>query len=299
VLARDPGRVEPVLRPHGVGPGAVEAVAGDVRDAESVARAARGCDAVLHAAAVYSFDPRRAEEIRATNVEALDGVLGACLASGAGPVVHVSSYVALLPSADVVLHPDGPLGEGAPGPYLRSKSRSEAVARARQDAGEPVVVVQPGSVWGPLDPGPGESARIARDVLGHRMPVFPRGGVPLVDVRDLAPVLARATRVERPARYLVGGTYLDTGGLVRGLAAAAGRRVPTAYLPAGALGPAAWLADVAQRALPMRLPVPSGAIWAAGQAPRTDDSRARDELGFRPRPVAETLRDTVGEADAA
>jgi uncharacterized protein YbjT (DUF2867 family) len=52
--------VRPALEPFGVGD--VEVVVGDVTDPAAVERAMAGCDALLHAASVFSFDPRRAGE---------------------------------------------------------------------------------------------------------------------------------------------------------------------------------------------------------------------------------------------
>jgi nucleoside-diphosphate-sugar epimerase len=99
---------------------------GDALDEPAVARAVDGCEAVVHAAAVYSFDPRRATEVRRTNLRAAELVLRQAVAQGLDPVVHVSSTVALtryggsaapLPLGDIVL------------PYIQSKIDSERVAR--------------------------------------------------------------------------------------------------------------------------------------------------------------------------
>ena len=54
-----------------------------------------GCDAVFHAAAAVSLDPRRAREMYDTNVCATKAVLGAASAVGIGNLVYVSSVIAL------------------------------------------------------------------------------------------------------------------------------------------------------------------------------------------------------------
>ena len=65
LLVRSPARIAPALAPHGINH--VDHVVGDVTDVASVERALEGCDAVLHAANVYTLDPRRAEEMRDVN----------------------------------------------------------------------------------------------------------------------------------------------------------------------------------------------------------------------------------------
>jgi len=72
---------------------------------------------------------------------------------GLDPIVHVSSYTALLPPdpPGAVLTPDSPVTR--PGAtYARSKAESDLVARRYQEQGAPVVIVYPGGVVGPDDP---------------------------------------------------------------------------------------------------------------------------------------------------
>lgn len=93
LLARRPEQVPVSLAPHAVM--ADDVVAGDVTDPRCVAAALEGCDAVVHAAAVYSLDPRRRDEVLRTNELATELVLGSAVEAGVDPVVHVSSTVAL------------------------------------------------------------------------------------------------------------------------------------------------------------------------------------------------------------
>jgi uncharacterized protein YbjT (DUF2867 family) len=63
VRARD--RIAPALDPLGVA--GADAVAGDVTSAAAVEEAMLGCDAVVHAAAVFSLDPRQAAVMQQAN----------------------------------------------------------------------------------------------------------------------------------------------------------------------------------------------------------------------------------------
>jgi 3-beta hydroxysteroid dehydrogenase/isomerase family len=73
----------------------VESAIGGLTESASVERALEGCDGVLHAASVFSTDVRKADEGRAMLVRGTDIVLGTAHRLGLGPVVHVSSDVAL------------------------------------------------------------------------------------------------------------------------------------------------------------------------------------------------------------
>lgn len=291
LLVRSADRIAPALRPLGV-TAPVDHVVGDVTDPEAVDRALAGCDAVLHAAAVYDLDARAHAAITRTNVAGAETVLRAAVTHGCDPIGYVSSVVALLrPRATVT--PDSPLSE-APGTYIGAKAAAEAVARGLQRDGAPVVIVQPGGVLGPDDPHLGDGLRRLRDVLRGRYPMWPAGGFHVVDVREVAAVLAAAlTPGAGPRRYLVPGHFVDGRTMFGTLRAVTGRRLPHVVVPAGMILPVARAATVVQRVTPFHLPFEYEGAVITSHATRCDDSRARAELGVEPRPLAETYRDTV------
>src|SRR5262245_5271261 len=238
ILARSPGRVTAALAPLGVS--GVETSIGEVTDPVAVEGALDGCEAVVHAASVFSMDPRRSDEMRAVNVRGTDTVLGTAHRLQLDPIVYVSSELALLPPAKgQVLTTDSPVGRSK-WPYCQSKAASELVARRYQDAGAPVVSVMPAAVWGPHDPHFGEGVTLATNVLKRRIPVVPPGGMHIADVRDVAATLAAVMEPGRgQRRYLVGGHYTSMPDLVRTLAELSGRRIPFVTAPPWFLPPLA------------------------------------------------------------
>jgi dihydroflavonol-4-reductase len=221
-------------------------------------------------------------------------VLGSAHRLGLDPIVHVSSELALLPPAKgEVLTPDSPVKQTS-WPYCRSKADSELVARRYQDEGAPVVSVMPAAVWGPQDPHFGEGVTRATNVLKRRYPIVMRGGMHIADVRDVAAVLAAVTTPGRgPRSYMVAGHYISLPDLIRTLADLSGRRIPFATFPVWFLAGFGRAADVVQRRVRTRLPWDAEGIWVMNCAARCDDSKTRSELGLEPRPLHETLADTV------
>ena len=292
VLARSPERIPPALAPFGVG--AVETVTGDVTDPAAVQRALEGADAVLHAASVFSMDARKGEEMRSVNVRGTDIVLGTAQRLALDPIVYVSSELALLPPAeDEVLTPDSPVKQTS-WPYCRSKADSELVARRYQEIGAPVVSVMPAAVWGPHDPHFGEGVTRATNVLKNRYPIVMRGGMHIADVRDVAAVLAAVMTPGRGARsYMVAGDYISMPDLIRALAELTGRRIRFATFPGWFLAAFGGAADLVQRRVKARLPWDAEGIWVMNCAARCDDSETRSEFALEPRPLRETLTDTV------
>jgi dihydroflavonol-4-reductase len=291
LLVRRSERIPAALAPLGLD-GPIDHVVGDVTDAASVERAIAGCDAVLHAAAVYNLDTRTDRETRATNVPGARTVLDAAVAHGCDPIVHVSSTLALL-RRGTTASPDSPLTTMR-ATYTASKAESERIARSLQDEGAPVVIVQPGGVLGPHDPHLSDQMRRLADVLRGRYPMWPSGGYHTVDVRDVARLhVAVMARGLGPRRYAVPGHRLDGPTLFGALRALTGRRLPYVRVPARALLPATRVASAAQRVLPFRVPAEYEGALVCHHDTVIDDSRAREELGIEPRPLAETLGDAV------
>lgn len=289
LLVRSRNRVARSLSPLGVAD--AESVVGDVTAPRSVEEAMAGCDAVLHAAAVYSLDPRAASRMRETNVRGAETVLGAAVRMGLDPVVHVSSYAALLPSREAVLTTDSPVSRPH-GTYSRSKAESEQVARRYQEQGAAVVIVYPGGVIGPDDPYLGDTNRLL--VESAKSGGTMRGGLPLVDVRDVAKVHAAVMEPGRgPRRYMITGHYIALPDLVAMLHEITGRHGRIVAVPTGMALAVGRVANLVQRFVPGRLPFTYEGAWVSALQPHCDDSGTAKELGIAPRDLRMTLADTV------
>ncbi|MFQ6171024.1 NAD-dependent epimerase/dehydratase family protein [Oryzobacter sp. R7] len=290
VLARRPEQVERTYAPHPVTPD--EVVAGDVLDVDVVRAAVAGCDAVVHAAAVFDLDPRHEARL-ATNAAATEVVLGTAVTAGCDPVVHVSSTVALVRHGGS--GPDLPLGD-IDEPYARSKIESERVARRLQDSGAPVVTVYPGGVHGPHDPYVGDQASRVAAVARGLLPAWPTGGAMYVDVREVAAVVVAAVESGRgPKRYVVPGHHLDGRAYFAAISSAIGRRRPVVVLPAAVARASTRPVRALHRVLPesIRYPADPEGVELHRRDCRLDDTAARTELGVLPRPWQETMDDTI------
>jgi nucleoside-diphosphate-sugar epimerase len=296
LLVRSSGRVAPALEPLGVS--GVDHLVGDATDPESVRRAMDGCNAVLHAAAVFSYDARDARTMQRVNARATEVVLGAARDAGLDPIVHVSSYVALLPPVGV-LDGDSPVGRPR-GVYARSKAETEQMARELQDQGAPVVITYPGMVWGPHDPHLGEAATFARSVLRGLVPMVPPGELAVVDVRDVA---AAHAAVLNPGlgsrRFMLARGTASLADMISAIRRLTGRRLVTVRAPAPLVLGMTSAGDVVQRALPFRLPFNFGGVWVATHGGPIDASATERDLGVRFRPSEDSIADMLRWMHAA
>jgi nucleoside-diphosphate-sugar epimerase len=298
VAVRSRARVGPALEPLGIDLSALDVVTADATDPGAISRAMEGIEACVHAAAIFSWDPRRDEEIRSTNLAATRTVLGAALKAGCDPIVHVSSIVAILPEraggwidADAAVH-TGP----SPGAYVQSKADSERLARSYQSDGQPVVSVYPGAVIGPHDPNVGEMATVLRWYLRGLMPTLPKESLWFTDVRDVAQVVAATvTPGCGPRRFLVPGTRAPFTEVARIAGTMTGRRLPIAALSYRVIGPLTSAVGLAQRPLPsqIRYPADRAVVWTASREPHVDASATTATLGVAARPLRDSVEDEV------
>ena len=74
------------------------AIDGDIRDRDRLDAAARGCDAILHSAALVATWVRRRRDFDDINVGGLAAVLEAASRHGIRRIVYTSSFLALAPA---------------------------------------------------------------------------------------------------------------------------------------------------------------------------------------------------------
>jgi dihydroflavonol-4-reductase len=131
-------------------------------------------------------------------------------------------------------------------------------------------------------------------ILRNRMPFALPGGWPIADVRDIAD--AHAAMLEPgqgPQRFLLGGHYRTWNELYATLRHLTGRRLPTVPTPAALATASGRVMDGLQRVTRARLPFGHQGAWVVTRCLGTDDSTAGQQLRIEPRPLQQTLADTI------
>jgi dihydroflavonol-4-reductase len=166
-------------------------------------------------------------------------------------------------------------------PYKRTKLEAERLA-----LGAGAVCVNPTTPVGDGDTRPTPTGAMIHGVASGRYRAYPRIGVNLVDVRDVARGHALALeRGRQGERYLLGGVDLPLREVFAAVADLAGRPRPLAPVPYAAVRVGAALGLVNRHeAILARTP----AYFSSAKAER--------ELGYRPGPVEPALRRAVEEA---
>ena len=291
-LVRTPSKLETVTARVGVDLASLETVEGDITDAEAVTAAVDGCDAVVHAAAVVGTDPSSEAAIEASNFAGALNVLGAAGDAGCDPIVHVSSAAALFPFQTDPVTADHPLGNSRM-PYARSKAESDRLAQRLQASGHGVVIVYPGGIFGPGDYN--ESSQVKPLKFWLTKPFARSSGytMNLIDVRDIASVIAASMEPGRgPKRYVMFGHHLTSDDLLSVLCEVTGRDLKSVSMPRALF--LAWgrAGDLARR-FGLDLILTSEATEYMYNTCAGDNSFTEQDTGVTLRATAETLADAI------
>ena len=259
----------------------------DVLSPGELERAFAGCDAVVHAAALYSYDADAAA-IERVNVAGTRNVLDACVRAGVRRLVYTSTAGTCGPvPGRVATEADGPPPWELAVPYKRTKLAAERLVLAAAAGGLDAVVVNPTTPVGDGDRKPTPTGRmIARVAKGRIRGYVATTGLNVVDVRDVARGHALALERGRAGeRYLLGGANTPLAELFAAIADLAGRPRPSLRVPYPLAVGAARLGlanrdEVRLARLPMYF----------------SSEKAENLLGYRPGPVGPALARAVAEA---
>jgi dihydroflavonol-4-reductase len=276
------------------GQGSVTPVRGDMLDVPAWQGALEGCDAVLHLAACYTGYITGAageDTLMKTNVDATLRLAEAAERHAVGRMVFVSS-------AGVSRQGKAPIDEstafdtGTDNAYFLSKIRAEQALDGflAQAPRLSIVIARPSMMLGPDDAGPTPTGRFVRAYLRRELPVVLPGRAVIIDARDVAAALLRMLDIgEGGERFVLGGSEIGFADLYALLAQISG-------VPMPAKRPPYWLALTVMtvlKTLGRDVPVAPRDLRRMQQLIAPDASKMRNRLGVVPRPIEETLKDTV------
>lgn len=274
--------------------GSIEVLDGDIRDIGVVAALLEGCDSVLHAAGVVGTNDRQEKLMWDINAYATEAILTRAVEAGLDPVVSVSSYSALFPPPDGVIGPDSPTVPGRSA-YARTKAYGERVARRLQDDGAPVVVTYPSSVVGPAFwTAPGVTERGWAPIVKYRVAPVVRGGMAMVDVRDVGLVHSSLMKPGRgPHRYLCGGVMVGFDEMIAAVEQGLGTSVRRIRVAPSVFRGIGRVSDFASRLLTLPEGLSYEAAWLLTSATPTDDSATLADLGVQWRSPTEAIIESL------
>jgi dihydroflavonol-4-reductase len=234
--------------------------------------------------------------MQSINVDGTANVLSACQQNKVRRLVHMSSVVAVGASFDgrQPLNEDdhyniGHLNLG----YFETKRQAEqlVIAAAKQGLVD-AVCVNPSTIYGAGDATKG-SRKIQFKVASGKFPFYTAGGVSVVPIEDVIQGTLAAWKVGRTGeRYILSGENLTIKEVFSTIAELAGAKPPNIYLPNAVVKTVGCIGDVLEK-LGRKGPLNSESAWTAILYHWFDHSKAKKELGFRPGPARDALKQSI------
>ncbi len=274
----------------------IELVSGDVNDINSLYRAFIGVDVVYHLAAFISLSKDDWSVVKSVNADGTRNVVEACLKNGVRRLIHFSSIEAMNqePLNEPVDELSPLVDSRNEPPYARSKAASEREVHQGIEQGLDAVILNPTAVIGPHDFGLSHLGETLLTMARGKLPALVEGGFDWVDVRD---VVAGALEAEKSApvgaKYLLSGRWATVCDLAKITEEILGVPIPRFVCPAWLALTSAPAVTVFNRLTRSRQIYTSVSVRALTNCNHNiSHARATRELGYHPRPLYETLRDT-------
>jgi len=278
-----------------------ELVAGDLGDEAAIRSGMSGCDAVVHAAAVYEIGipAKQRPAMWEANVAGTERVMKAALAEQIPRIVYVSTVGIFGNTHKEVVDESYRNPETDFTSYYEETKLEahKAVQRLIDDEGLPAIIVQPGGVYGPEDTS--QVADLLEQFFAGKLPLmpFPELGICMTHVEDIAGgILLALDKGRLGETYVISGPVTTMREAIETVAQVSGRKAPKRALPTGlmkAMIPIGPLVGKVMGQPPNLREIISSAdgvtFWASYE-------KAERELGYSPRGMEEGLRQTL-EAD--
>jgi dihydroflavonol-4-reductase len=276
-------------------PEACELVQGDITDQAAVRRAMQGCSVVYHAAGLpeqWLPNPARFHHV---NVGGTQNALDAAFVHGVQRFIYTSTIDVFAGQAGHEFD-ESQLDPQPRGTYYeRSKQVADQQVVAALEHGLPTIFLHPSAVYGPgPTSSPGLNNAIAQ-FLHSRVPAFPPGGMAVVFAPDVGEghVLAEE-HAAIGSRYILSESYYTLTELAQIVFAELGiakRPPPTIPLPLarGMASVGEWVAGFTHRP-PL---IAKGGLYFLQWQARPRSEKAQHELGWKPTPLREGLRNTI------
>lgn len=274
----------------------VEIHYGDVLDPESLRQAMQGCGSVFYSVVDARFWLTDVTPIYRNNVEGLINAMDAALACGIQRFIFTSTMGTL------GLNPNGPVTEDTPfnwldkaPPYIRARLEAENVfLKYCREKNLPGVALCIANTYGPEDYQPTPHNGALWNTGSGKIKFTVDAGAPTVDIRDAAQAAVLAEQYGRIGeRYIIANEYVSNKDLY-GMAAKECGVPPPRLIPHGVAYAVAWVSERICKLLGKKdYFVSTDAVYLGDVFKQLDSSKARRELHWNPRPIAETVRDAM------
>lgn len=267
---------------------------GDVTDKESMRAPMSGVDGVFHIAGWYKVGVRDKSEAYKINVEGTRNVLALMQELKIPKGVYTSTLAVNSDTGSKLVDENYRFSGQHLSVYDQTKAEAHLVAEEFIRQGLPLVIVQPGLIYGPGDTSSVRTTLI--QFLKRQLPLMPeQTAFSWAHVDDIARGHIQAMQKGQPGQsYLLCGpahTFIEAMQIA---SETSGVPLPGLRAKPGMLKAMSALMAVVEKVIPLpESYTGEGLRIVAGVTYLGDNSKAKRELGFAPRPLREAWVETI------
>jgi dihydroflavonol-4-reductase len=272
----------------------VELIQGNLSDPESLNKLCEGVDVVFHLAAQIAIENRSSEHVFETNVTGTKNMIVAANYSRVRKFIHFSSIHAFqIGSPGQLLDESRSKVESNKTIYEFTKAEGEREVMKAVKEGLNAVILNPTAVIGPFDYRGSLLGQALLKIYQNKLPFLVSGGYNWVDVRDVVSASINAIEWGRKGEnYILSGEYCSLQELSAMISKISGCKIPV-IVPVF-LARLACPFFEAYSLISKKQPLyTSQSLEILVNSPvNISNAKAKKELGYEPRPLAQTLKDT-------
>ncbi len=272
----------------------VEAFEGDVLNLDSVFESMRGVKGIFHLAGVISIMPGPNPFVRKVNVEGTKNILRAASEKKI-KLIYTSSIHAIQRVENGVIDENVPYDMNNPyGAYDRSKAEATLEVLNAARSGLEAVVACPTGVIGPYDFRGSMMGAVIHDAAAAKPTLYVDGAYDFVDVRDVADgLIAAAENGKRGESYILSGQKITVRYLLETVREITGRHFFQMKIPFDLAKFAAMFTPMYYRFANETPRFTPYSLEVLQSNSNISHAKATRELGYKPRPIFESIRDAV------
>lgn len=278
-----------------------ELVSGDLGDEAAIRQGMQGCDAAIHAAAMYEvgIPAKQRPAMWEANVAGTERVMKVALEVKVPRIVYVST-VGIFGNTHKRVVDESYKNPETDFTSYYEETKLEAhkvVQRLIDEQDLPAIIVQPGGVYGPDDTS--QVADLLEQFFAGKLPLmpFPELGICMSHVEDIAGgVLLALDKGKLGETYVISGPATTMREAIETVAKVSGRKAPKRNLPTGLMKAMIPFGPVVGKVMGQPPNLREMISSADGVTFWASYDKAQRELGYSPRGMEEGLRQTL-EAD--
>ncbi len=277
----------------------VERFWGDVRHDETLSAffdVPEGAEVtVIHAAAIVSIASRYLQAVHDVNVGGVKTIVDRCLRHGVRRLVHVSSVHAIpeKPHGQVMTEVDHFSVDSVHGLYAQTKAEASQIVLDAVAGGLDAVILHPSGLIGPNDYQGGHTTQLLIDYCNGKLPVSVKGSYDFADARDAAAGVCAAARQGRRGECYILSNKPVTIPEILALAGDIGGLRHIRAIPIGLARIVAPPAELYYRLVKQPPLFTNYSMYTLRSNCLFSHEKASRELGYAPRPLRETIYDTM------